>query len=651
MFCLSLCDSKSFPQGLEHPRRSTHASTGLLLIFVILLGLPIALAQSTHRPCMDQPGPEPCVDKIDPPNWWANFSDPMLLLHGAHLKGAEVTVKGTNVQVARTQASANGHYLFVWLKTAQARPQTLALDIRNGEGRSSESFPLLPRKPANAGFQGFSNADALYLIMTDRFAHGGPSTPGYVDRTQPRAWHGGDFAGIEEHLDYLQQLGITAIWTTPVYKNIPSPQSYHGYSATDMYAVDPHFGTLADYQHLADAIHKRGMKIVLDTVPNHVGPAHPWAKDPPDPDWFHGTVEKHTIANGDFEPILDPHSSWQQRRDITQGWFANVLPDLNQENPLVAKYLIQNAIWWVETAGLDGLRLDTFPYVGRAFWHDFHAELHALFPRLTTVGEIFNPDPVITSYFAGGVAHAGIDTGLDTPFDFPMYFTLRAVLLHGKPMTKLEDTLNQDWLYPHPERLVPFVGNHDTKRFMSEDSATLAQLKLALGLLATLRGMPQIYSGDEIAMRGGDDPDNRRDFPGGFAGDPANAFTVHGRTAEQQESFAWASKIFRFREQHTQLQSGQQQDVLIDSSAFAFVRAADVSYGCTGGPAPGGVRFLVAVNNGSRPRSLSLNTNGTALCGCTRFADALMPGKRLTRNGSSVVMSLEAKELRVFEVE
>lgn len=618
------------------------------------------MAQDRGTACAAARGAAPCVDKIDPPNWWAGLPSPMLLLHGRHLSAAHISITGKSATIERTRISTSGDWAFVWLQIAHASPQKLELKAATQAGQTSAKFELFKRKPADDGFKGFSSADVMYLIMTDRFADGDPSNdapadaPDSYDRTKPRGWHGGDFRGIEQHLSYLRQLGVTTVWTTPVYNNNPSPEAYHGYIATDMYAVDAHFGTLADYQHLAEALHKRGMKLVLDTVPNHVGPANPWVKDPPTPDWFHGTLAHHDIAKGDFESIPDPHSSWQERKDITQGWFANVLPDLNQENPLVAQYLIQNAVWWVETAGLDGLRIDTFPYVSRAFWQQFHAELHTIFPHLTTVGEVFNSDPTITSYFAGGATHDGIDTGLYTPFDFPMYFTLRSVLVHGAPMTKLEDVLREDWLYPHPERLVTFLGNHDTKRFLSEPGATAAELKIAFGLLATLRGMPQIYSGDEIAMLGGSDPDNRRDFPGGFpvaasSGDKANAFTVAGRTPQQAEMFDWTSRLFRFRDQQPVLQAGKQQDIFMDGTAFVFVRAMDINSGCKQSSPD---RLLVAVNDSDKARDLTLRMNGTALAGCSKVRESIGANNRApVMRQNSLTLVLGAKQIAIYSVQ
>jgi neopullulanase len=598
------------------------------------------------------PQPEPAaprIDKIDPPGWWAKFPDPMLLVRGAGLNGARFALSASGVTLRRTQASANGHWAFLWLDTQNAAPQTLWITASNDRGQTRQSYVLSARSGSAAGHSGFSSADTLYLIMTDRFARSGtaPAPPG-DDRSAPRGWHGGNFAGIEAHLDYLKQLGVTAVWTTPVDSNGAMPESYHGYAATDLYAVDPHFGSLADYRNLSNALHARGMKLVIDLVPNHIGVQHPWVLDPPAPDWFHGTLEHHLQAESDFYQLVDPHAPPSAWRPITRGWFTDYMPDLNQENPLVSQYLIQNALWWVETANLDGIRLDTFPYVGRAFWHDFHAELHSVFPRLTTVGEIFFRDPEVTSFFAGGVTHDGIDTGLYTPFDFPVYFTLRDVLIAGKPMTALASVLRQDALYPYPERLVTFIGNHDTTRFVTEADGSLPKLKLALGLILTLRGMPLIYSGDEIAMPGGKDPDNRRDFPGGFAGDAHDAFTQEGRTAAQQDVFEWTSKLLSYRASHAELKTGIEQDQFADTDLFAFVRAAS-SAGCA--PDHSSERLLIVANKAPQSRVVELPVENTALAGCTRFEPAsAAPGGHTRLDNGKLQIEEPAESLTVFEV-
>jgi glycosidase len=565
------------------------------------------------------------IDKIDPPGWWAGMPAPMLLVHGVGLNHARFSLSGRDVTLDHSHASENGHWAFLWLQVKSAAPQTLWITASGNKGQSRRPFVLAKRTHQSDGHGGFSSADVLYLIMTDRFADGNPANdPSSDDRASARGWHGGDLAGIEQHLDYLKQLGVTAVWTTPVASNGATPDAYHGYAATDLYAVDPHFGTLADYQHLSEALHARGMKLVIDLVPNHVSVAHPWIEDPPAPGWLHGTLEHHSAVQSDFYALVDPHAPPQAWRDITDGWFTDAMPDLNQENPLVARYLIQNALWWVETANLDGIRLDTFPYVGRAFWHDFHATLHSVYPHLTTVGEIFNGDPEVTSYFAGGVAHQGIDTGLDTPFDFPVYFALRDVLANDKPMTELATVLRQDALYPHPERLVQFFGNHDTTRFLTEAGGSVPRLKLALGLVATLRGMPQLYSGDEIGMTGGADPDNRHDFPGGFPGDARSAFTQPGRTATEQDIFAWTSAMLALRASQPALKTGLEQDLFAGNDLFAFVRASEAGSCSSTHPSdvshdPSPQRLLIVVNKAKHSESLELPVEGTALAACTRF--------------------------------
>lgn len=606
----------------------------LISASVCLFVCCIAWSAQAAPVCTSAQGAQaPCIGRIDPPNWWSDFPDPMLLIHGENLKSARLKVSGQSVKIDRTQMSDNGHWAFLWLETKSAVPQILQIVASNAHGEAHSNFALADRSRRKCAHAGFSSKDVMYEIMTDRFADGdAASDPPGDDRAAPRGWHGGDFNGIARRLDYLKQLGMTTLWTTPVASNGAMPESYHGYAATDLYAVDSHFGSLADYRHLSDALHARGMKLVIDLAPNHIGVEHPWVHDPPAPDWFHGTLEHHLAAEHDFYKLVDPHAPRQASRAITDGWFTDGMPDLNQANPLVSEYLIENALWWVETADLDGIRLDTFPYVDRAFWRDFHAQLHSVYPHLTTVGEIFHRDPKVTSFFAGGATHNGIDTGLDTPFDFPLYFTLRDVLLSGKPMTELDDVLRHDSLYPHPERLVTFIGNHDTTRFITEAGGSGAKLKLALGLILTLRGMPMIYSGDEIGMPGGKDPDDRRDFPGGFIGDSRNAFTQAGRTAEEEEIFRWTTGLVAYRASHSELETGIEQNLFADADAFAFVRAA-IGSDCVADHSR--ERVLIVVNNGPQNKAIELPVNDTALAGCTIFDGAVMtPGSQpVVRDG------------------
>jgi glycosidase len=566
----------------------------------------------------------PRILKIDPPNWWAQMPKPMLLVRGENLTSAKVRLSDPHLKIESTRISENGHWAELWLNASPASPETVQITIKTPSGTTSAPFKFDKKRSENDGFAGFSSADVMYLIMTDRFADGDLTNDGTpaehaAELAKPRGWHGGDLRGIQQHIDYLQNLGITTVWITPVYQN-HGAQSYHGYGATDMYSVDEHFGSLKDLENLCQTLHDHHMKLVLDTVPNHVGASHPWVYDSPEPTWFHGTAAHHTVAQSEFKPLTDPHAPWRDQRDVLEGWFANTLPDLNQENPTVARYLIQNAIWWTEVAGLDGLRIDTFPYVARPFWHDFHTQLHGLHPHFTTVGEVFNPDPTITSSFAGGVTRNGVDTGLDTPFDFPTYFALRETLLHNAPMTKLADGLRLDALFPHPERLVPFLGNHDTTRFFNDPNATPQKLQLAFTLLTTMRGMPQIYSGDEIAMRGGEDPDNRRDFPGGFpsvSGQPqAQTFPPENLTPEQRQTFDNVKALLAIRRSHPALQDGEEQVLHADNDTLVYVRS-------TRTPSGGTQRVLIALNKGIQSENTSLDITGTTL-NDTRSASMLV---------------------------
>ena len=567
----------------------------------------------------------PVVTKVEPPNWWVGLTpDVMLLLSGKNLQATHAQCNLSDVLVSRTQSSANGDYLFVWLRfSAQLKSGTAVCRIVTPKGGTSFEFPIAARKQILGRNSGLSPDDVIYLIMPDRFADGDPTNdepaefPGTHDRSKLRAYHGGDLRGIEAHLPYLKDLGVTTLWLTPIVKN-GSAADYHGYGAIDLYTVDPHLGALADYQRLVEATHRLHMKIFFDIVPNHVGPLNPWVKDPPMADWFHGTAEQHlsTLSplNGNlygqpgtkektndlFEALADPHATSQMRKNLTEGWFFGKLPDMNTENSSVIQYLSQNSIWWAEATGLDGYRIDTFPYVSRAFWTQWHEQLRRIYPRLSTVGEVFHPDPVVTSFFAGGrKGWDGIDTQLTTLFDFPLYFAMRDVLLNGAPLGRIANVLRQDSLYPHPDFLVPFFGNHDTTRFAGVTNSTPAKLKLAFALAITIRGIPEIYYGDEIGMPGGGDPDNRRDFPGGWPDDSHNAFTREGRTPEQEEIFEYVQALLRLRRQHDALRGGRLWHLAADDSSYAFLRESDDE------------KLVVAFHDGTNTKSVSLSLQGT----------------------------------------
>ena len=578
----------------------------------------------------------PIVTKVEPPNWWLGLQpNLMLLISGENLEGARVKVNHSDIRVTRSRASPSGKYLFVWLEiTPGAEPGIVIIQIENASGNTLVKFPLSRLDPQEGKFQGFNQDDAIYLIMVDRFADGDTSndeladSPGAYDRAKPRAYHGGDFRGIRDHLGYLRDLGVTTLWLTPIVKNDQSPEDYHGYGAIDEYGVNEHFGTLADLQDLVRAAHEKGLKVLLDFVPNHVGPRHPWVEALPEPDWFHGTKEHHAFASDDFQFLADPHAPPRYFRDIIEGWFAGTLPDLNQENPQVAAYFIQNALWWAEETGLDGYRLDTFPYVSRAFWSDWHHALAHAFPRMTTVGEVSGANAEVTAFFAGGRAQFdGIDSGVTTVFDYPLYFALRDVLLKEAPVHKIIDVLQQDRLYPHSDLLVPFFGNHDVERFAFVKGASPEKLMLAFSVLLTMRGSPELYYGDEIGMTGGNDPDNRHDFPGGFPGDTRNAFVESGRTAEQQAVFSQVQRLLQLRKNHSALRVGKLVHIFWDENSYAFARIS------------GSERVLVVFNAGAETKSLHFSLARTPL----DDASALRP----LDGGAEVRIQNEAVDLKV----
>lgn len=550
----------------------------------------------------------PAVHKIAPPNWWVNYTPEVtLLLTGENLGGVRVQSAMHGVDVLDSNSSANGHYLFVHLRlNPRLKPGTARLHLQSAAGSTKIDLPLLARTDPPGSFQGFSRNDVIYLIMPDRFADGDrsndqpPRSTGTYDPSDPMAYHGGDLRGIHEHLGYLQDLGVTTLWLTPVWKNTDS--DYHGYHVVDFYALDDHMGSMADYQSLIADAHKQGVKVLIDYVANHTGPHHPWANDPPTPNWFHGTPEHHLQPSYSFAGLVDPHASPSEYRNTLEGWFVDKLPDLNPDDPPLGLYLAQNAMWWMEIADLDGLRLDTFPYSSRAFWSSWHKSLHAVYPHIDDIGEVSDPDPGVTSFFEGGRKQFdGIDSGLSTVFDFPLCHALRDVIIGGAPMQQIVNVLSHDQFYPHPEMLVTFFGNHDESRFVSEKGSSVAKLKAAFSLLLTLRGIPQIYSGDEIAMPGGDDPDNRRDFPGGFPGDPHDAFTAAGRTPEQQDVFGHVQSLLALRKNHPALRTGKQLHIAWDDTYYAFVRELPQE------------KLLIVYNNAASPRSLDIPVSNTTL--------------------------------------
>jgi glycosidase len=632
----------------------------LLILLLLAKGNDSALKAGPQQTANDA---APIVTKVEPPNWWVGLTPELLVLvSGRDLEATHVSCNLATLTVARTQATAGGKYLFVWLKIgADTKTGTAVCRITAPKGTTSFELPLAARAATLGRFQGLSKDDVMYLIMPDRFANGDPTNdepaeaPGSHDRAKPRAYHGGDLRGIKNHLPYLKELGVTTLWLTPIVKN-GAAQDYHGYGAVDLYAVEPHLGTLQDYQELVAAAHQQHMKVFFDAVPNHVGPKHPWAANAPLPDWFHGTLQHHldsfspvkgsfygrpsgqATGNDPFEALVDPYAPLSMKKNLTEGWFFGVLPDMNTENPMVAQYLLQNSIWWTEASGLDGFRVDTFPYVSRKFWAEWHAGLRRIYPYLTTIGEVFHPDPSVTSFFVGGVKrYDGIDSGLSTEFDFPTYFTIREVLLQNAPVGRIADVLRHDSLYVHPEMLVPFFANHDVPRFASAAGSSAAKQKLAFGLTLTLRGIPELYYGDEIGMPGGADPDNRRDFPGGWIGDSNDAFTPAGRTREQQEIFAYVQSLLKFRGEHEALRGGRLWHLASDETSYVFVRESEEE------------RLVVTFNNSGKPKELRIPLKDTPVQKAAEIQLVFGDAKAELASGE-IHMTMPAQSISIFSL-
>jgi neopullulanase len=600
---------------------------------------------------------QPQVTKVEPPNWWAahTINPVRLLISGNQLTGARLS-STRGLQTSNIKVSANGTYVFADVSIpSNAQPGDYPLSLTTPNGTARVPFRIAQALPAGDNFRGFSTDDIVYLLMPDRFANGDPTNDdpsvsrGLLDRSKPRFYHGGDFKGIIDHLPYLKNLGVTAIWMTPVYDNnnglnekekydAQPITDYHGYGATDYYGVEEHFGTLDQLLQLIAAAHKSGLKVIQDQVANHVGPYHPWVANPPTPTWFHGSVSNHLNETWQIWNLADPNASPFLRRQVTDGWFINILPDMNQEDPEVRQYEIQNTLWWLGIAGFDAIRQDTWPYVQRSFWRDWMAAIKRQYPAVTAVGEVFDGDPALESYFQGGREHEGIDTGLDSVFDFPTYFKMREAFGKGHSLREVASIVGHDYLYPRPAALVTFFGNHDTSRFMSDPGATVDGLKLAFTCLLTLRGIPTIYYGDEIGLQGGGDPDNRRDFPGGWPGDSHDAFAASGRSSEESAVVEHVKMLIHLRSGLPSLRSGELVTLLADEQLWIYARRS------------GGETAIIVLNNDTKAVQTEVSTGILSLKDGTKLSGRLGVVPNLIVNKGLAHISLPARSAEVFVV-
>ncbi|HBY64516.1 MAG TPA: alpha-amylase [Solibacterales bacterium] len=599
----------------------------------------------------------PKVTKVEPPNWWADHSiNPVrLLVRGENLAGARVAApRGFKAGAIKTNAA--GTYLFVDLTIPKAAKAGAApLQLTTVDGAVEVPFSIAAPLPRQGRFQGFGPDDLIYLIMPDRFANGDPSnddppvSKGLLDRGKARYYHGGDLQGIIDRLPYLKSLGVTALWMNPWYENNnrlneretydgKAITDYHGYGATDFYAVEEHFGDLAKLRELVEKAHAAGIKVIQDQVANHTGPYHPWVKDSPTPTWFNGTQAKHLSNAWQIWTLMDPYASAELRRATLDGWFIDILPDLNQDDPETARYLIQNTLWWIGVTGMDGIRQDTLPYVPRKFWRDWMAAIKKEYPSFKVVGEMWDFDAALVSFFqTGRTQYDGVDSGIDTLFDFPLYDALRRVFVRGESMRTLARSFSRDPLYPNPGVLVTFFGSHDVPRWMGERGATREGLKLAATLVLTARGTAMLYYGDEIALAGGNDPDNRRDFPGGWPGDARNAFEAAGRSAAEQDVFAHIRTLGQLRLKTEALRRGAMIHLHAEDKTYAYARVA-----------PGKGSAVIAFNSGDTAATIDLDATPAKFAAGTVLTDALGAAGRATVAAGRLRITVPAKASAVF---
>ncbi|MBM6735458.1 glycoside hydrolase family 13 protein [Mediterranea massiliensis] len=534
----------------------------------------------------------PHINKIDPPFWYTGMQNPelQLMVYGEGIGDARVAVDYPGVSVSSIVKLESNNYLLVYLNLDKdVKPGKMQLTFSQGKKQTVQEYELKARAMKGCEHKGFDASDALYLLMPDRFANGNPDNDqvegmldAKVDRNDPNARHGGDLAGIEQHLDYFTDLGVTALWFTPVLENNMQGGSYHGYATTDYYKVDPRFGTNEEYRQLISKAHQRGIKIVMDMIFNHCGVDHAWIKDMPSKDWFNNSDYQNNFVQTSFKLTshVDPYTSQYDFNQMNDGWFVPTMPDLNQKNPHVLRYLIQNSFWWIEFANIDGIRMDTYPYADYDGMSQWMKELNEEYPNYNTVGETWVTEPAYTAWWQkDSKLSAPKNSNLKTVMDFSFFDKINIAKNEQtetwfKGLDRVYNNFVYDFLYPNPASVLAFIENHDTDRFLGEGQ-NLAMLKQATTLLLTTRRIPQLYYGTEIMMNGvktKSDGYVRCDFPGGWANDKQNAFTAEGRTDLQNECYNFYKTILNWRKGNDVIAKGSMTQFMVQHGVYAYAR-------------------------------------------------------------------------------
>lgn len=506
------------------------------------------------------------IKKVAPSFWWAGMKNPELqiLLYGEDLALSDVSVSGEGIYLKETVRQDNPNYLLLYLDLSEAKAQTFQILLKHGKKKLQIPYELKSRVRRGEDVKGFTSEDVLYLIMPDRFANGNLENDVVdgmrekkVDRTDSFARHGGDIQGISNHLDYIADLGVTAIWLNPTQENDMESGSYHGYAITDYYQVDRRFGSNEDFCALVEKAHEKNLKVVMDMIFNHCGSENYLFKDKPSKDWFNYR-SNYVQTSFKTASVMDIHASAFEKKIATDGWFTFVMPDFNQRNRHVARYLIQSSIWWIEYAGINGIRQDTHPYADFDFMSQWCKEVLDEYPYFNIVGETWLNSNVLVSYWQkDSKLAAPLNSNLPTVMDFPLQALMNQAFDEetgewGGGLYKLYDYQTQDLVYANPMNLLTFLDNHDTSRFAQTDEMAkkLKRYKQAMVFLLTTRGIPQIYYGTEILMtgdKGKGDGDLRKDFPGGWQGDTRNCFVKNGRTALENEAFEFTRQLLNWR--------------------------------------------------------------------------------------------------------
>lgn len=591
------------------------------------------------------------IERIEPSNWWVGMKNPelQLLVHGPNIGSTTPSISYPGVSIKAIKPGDSKNYLFISLLIAPGtKPGKFTINFRKtGTPTISYQYPLLPRNKAAQNQMGFSSKDVVYLVTPDRFVNADPSNDQSdtlrektINRKEDYARHGGDIRGIINSLDYLADMGFTAIWPTPLLENNMPRWSYHGYAITDYYKVDPRFGTMEDYKELANKAREKGIKIIKDDVVNHSGVKYWWMDDLPFKNWVN-YPDSMQVTNHRRTVNEDLYAAQVDKKLMTQGWFVPDMPDMNHQNAFLAQYLIQNSIWWIETLGLGGIRQDTYPYSEKSFLKDWSCAIMREYPNFSIVGEEWSTNPLIAAYWQQGKKnHDGYTSCLESPMDFPLQAALvQALTEPGRGgFDKLYEALANDFVYANPQALMVFGDNHDMDRIFTQLKKDVDLTQMALTYLLTIRGIPQIYYGTEILIDNSAKPGDhgliRTDFPGGWAGDAVNAFTGQGLSADQQRIQSFMKKILNWRKQKAAIHSGKTLHFGPQDGVYVFARYTPTE------------TVLVLMNKNAGSKSVDLGHFAEVIKGKTSAVDVLS-GETLSLGKS---LELKGKTATVLEL-